>query len=183
MAAVNVIKLTPEMLQRLCYAIMQGATRDLACKYAKVNSETLNGWLNVGKLTLSGVTPKQITANGKTHPELAAERYSPDILSDCQELYLAIIEAEGIAVIKWLEKIEEASEKDWKAAAWKLERLYPEIFGKQLKVKQDITSNGEAISNLVNTALIKVYGNSDDNGAGSIIESSQRLRLPEKSDG
>jgi len=43
----------------------------------------------------------------------------------------AIREAEGAAAFGWLSKIEEAAEDgNWKAAAWKLERRYPQDYGR-----------------------------------------------------
>lgn len=41
-------------------------------------------------------------------------------------------EAEGAAVVGWLAKIEQAaSDGNWQAAAWKLERRYPDMYGRQ----------------------------------------------------
>lgn len=43
----------------------------------------------------------------------------------------AIKEAEGKAVVGWLDKIETAAtEGSWQAAAWKLERRYPREYGR-----------------------------------------------------
>ena len=42
-------------------------------------------------------------------------------------------EAEGAAAVGWLAKIEKAAnEGTWQAAAWKLERRYPEQYGRQV---------------------------------------------------
>lgn len=50
-----------------------------------------------------------------------------------------IKEAEGKAVTGWLAKIEKAaSDGNWQAAAWKLERRYPEEFGRRDKVQIDV---------------------------------------------
>lgn len=43
-----------------------------------------------------------------------------------------IKDAEARAAIRWLAKIEAASEVSWQAAAWKLERLYPDEFGRRI---------------------------------------------------
>ena len=44
----------------------------------------------------------------------------------------SVKEAEGAAAVGWLAKIEKAaSDGNWQAAAWKLERRYPEMYGKQ----------------------------------------------------
>lgn len=43
----------------------------------------------------------------------------------------AVKAAEGKAVVKWLAKIEQAaSDGNWQAAAWKLERRYPGDYGR-----------------------------------------------------
>jgi hypothetical protein len=44
----------------------------------------------------------------------------------------AVKEAEGKATVGWLAKIEKAaSEGNWTAAAWKLERRYPNDYGRR----------------------------------------------------
>lgn len=48
------------------------------------------------------------------------------------ELKEAVEAAEAIAALRWLRKIEDAIEAGtWQAAAWKLERLYPDIYGRR----------------------------------------------------
>lgn len=47
--------------------------------------------------------------------------------------------AEGKAVVGWLERIEQAAKDgNWQAAAWKLERRLPEEFGRRERVQVDI---------------------------------------------
>ncbi len=46
----------------------------------------------------------------------------------------AVKEAEGVAAIKWLAQIDKAaSDGVWQAAAWKLERRYPNQYGKTVQ--------------------------------------------------
>ena len=40
--------------------------------------------------------------------------------------------AEGRASIGWLAKIEKAANEEWQAAAWKLERRYPQDYGRKV---------------------------------------------------
>ncbi len=43
-------------------------------------------------------------------------------------------EAEGVGAIGWLAKIEQAaSDGSWQAAAWKLERRYPSLYGRTVQ--------------------------------------------------
>jgi len=50
---------------------------------------------------------------------------------------LAVKDAEGRAVVGWLVKIEQAaSEGMWQAAAWKLERRYPQHYGRTVQEHQ-----------------------------------------------
>ena len=55
------------------------------------------------------------------------------------ELTEQLKEAEGAAVVQWLAKIEKAAQDgNWQAMAWKLERRYPEAFGRKDKVTIDV---------------------------------------------
>ena len=50
-----------------------------------------------------------------------------------QDFYEAVMKAEGEAAARWNGVIEKAArEGNWTAAAWKLERLYPRLYGKQV---------------------------------------------------
>lgn len=47
---------------------------------------------------------------------------------------MEVEKAEGQAVVGWLAKIEKAaSDGEWTAAAWKLERRYPELYGRRVQ--------------------------------------------------
>lgn len=54
------------------------------------------------------------------------------------EFFQALTRAEGAAVVQWLAQLEKHSHADGKWAAWKLERRYPEVFGKQDKLTIDV---------------------------------------------
>ncbi len=62
------------------------------------------------------------------------------------EFSFAIKEAEGKAAATWLARIEDAAKSQWQAAAWKLERRYPQDYGRtvqdhnvDMKVSGDVT--------------------------------------------
>ena len=70
----------------------------------------------------------------------------------------AIKEAEGKGAVLWLGKIEQAaSDGNWQAAAWKLERRYPAMYGRQ---RLELTgANGGPV-------VVKVEYVDSDPGAG-----------------
>jgi hypothetical protein len=93
-------------------ALAIGATYEIAAMFAGISVSTLDRWR-----------------------KKAAEA-APD--SPLGRLRDRLIRAEGRAAIGWLAKIEKAaSEGDWHAAAWKMERRYPEQYGR--RVQADLT--------------------------------------------
>ena len=104
-------KLTDLVEQRLRYATAKGATRKLACRYAGVSPDALSEWLKLG----------------------AAELEAGDEEGRHARLLRALRQAEGEAGVEWLEKIDAAAlGGDWRAAAWKMERLYPDEYGRKV---------------------------------------------------
>lgn len=99
-------KWTQERGGRVLEAIGVGATYELAAAFAGVSEDTLSRW----RKGRSGAP-----AEFAEHVRLA----------------------EGRASIGWLAKIErEANNGDWRAAAWKLERRYPQDYGKTVQELQ-----------------------------------------------
>jgi transposase len=96
-------KLNPEVRERLLTAIGKGATYELACKYAGITYQTFLNW-----------------------KQNAAEQESGAFF----ELFEDISKAEGEAAFKWLDLLDRHSEADPKWAAWKLERRYPDEYGR-----------------------------------------------------
>lgn len=99
-------KLTPETQKLIVDALSVGATHRLACEYAGIVQETFYTWLEKGR-------------EGK-------EPYA--------EFLEQVSRTQGRAAVGWLAKIEaSANAGDWRAVAWKLERRYPEEFGKSVQ--------------------------------------------------
>jgi transposase len=100
-------------------AISAGATYKLACNYAGICYVTLRNWINKAEKLLS---------------------LDDDALSDKDKIfvdfYFRLKKVEGEAALKWLEKIDNASEIQWQAAAWKLERRFPYDYGKDDRNKE-----------------------------------------------
>jgi len=112
-------KLTPETQQKITEAIELGATYELAANYGGVAYNTFNEWMKAGEDAPTGVK---------------------------REFYEAVKEAEGRAAVKWLAKIEKAaSDGNWQAAAWKLERRYPHEYGRRVTQNEITGAAGGAI--------------------------------------
>lgn len=96
-------KLTVETKERLIEALLVGATKRIACSYAGISTATLDKWLTE-----------------------AVDSDAP-LLNDLYEEYQI---ATGVSAVKWLKKVEDEAEKNWKAATWKLERVFPDEYGR-----------------------------------------------------
>lgn len=66
-------------------------------------------------------------------------------MNDKPEFSDAIKKAEATGALKWLARIEQAaSDGSWQAAAWKLERRFPEEFGR--RIEQSVTVNTREVA-------------------------------------
>ncbi len=130
-------KLTDETVEKLVEMIELGATYAHACNYAGVSYDSFNSWRNQGKNAKNGKYLK----------------------------FLNIIKkAEGNATRKWLKVIEDAAEesRNWVAAAWLLERRYPDDFGKQIRQKVESRNINYDISELTEEQLKRLAETGDD---------------------
>jgi len=97
-----------DYIEKLAHALLVGATYELAALYAGISHDTFLKWRKQAAKAPAG-TP----------------------LADLRE---RLKDAEGRAAIGWLAHIEKAAiDGDWKAAAWKLERRYPENYGRTMQ--------------------------------------------------
>jgi hypothetical protein len=102
-------KLTQDVQDRLVKAIGMGATYELATDFAGIGYSTFFDWMKKGN-------------DDSGAPEDDPHRV----------LYLAVKRAQGEAALRWLTKIEDAANETWQAAAWKLERRYPQEYGRRV---------------------------------------------------
>ncbi len=111
-------KFTPKVRETLAKYIELGATYEDACACAGISSRTFRTWMRLGR------------------QESEAEQEEGDFCS----FFRAIRQAEGRLVFRLLAKIEEAATAGlWRAAAWKLERRFPERYGR-LAQRQHLSS-------------------------------------------
>lgn len=122
-------KLTEKAIEDICTGIRLLATYDLACKYAGVGYSTFRDWMAQAR-------------NGK--PGLP------------QKLAESVAKAEGDAAIKCLLIIQKAAPITWQAAAWLLERRYPEIYA-----RRTAPENAPADADAIARAILKAQQEMD----------------------
>ena len=107
-------KLTSEVQQKICDAIKRGNYYDVACEFAGIGRSTFFRWKNAGEKAKSG-------------------KY--------KDFWDAIKKAESEAEVMYVERIREAAEDgQWTAAAWYLERKYPDRWGRNRENKSPDTT-------------------------------------------
>ena len=102
-------KLTPDVEKRITDAIRVGSTYTLAAQYGGVSYDAFNDWMNRGQQARSG---------------------------KFYQFYHNVKKAEADGAMKWLAVIDKASAEQWQAAAWKLERRYPQDYGRTVHEHQ-----------------------------------------------
>ena len=94
-------KFTEETRKKILWALRLGNYRSAAAQYAGISERTLCDWLYKGAEADSG---------------------------DHADFHNDVLEAEQAAEIRALGVIQQAANRDWKAAAWFLERKFPERY-------------------------------------------------------
>src|SRR5690554_1102925 len=104
-------KLTPEVIKRLTEAIRAGNYYEAACGYAGIGYSTFRAWMVRGEKAKSGKYPEFMEAIQKAEHE-----------------------AEVRMVAMWQKHMPE----NWQAIATFLERRYPDRWGRNMRVNQNI---------------------------------------------
>jgi len=130
-----------DVIERLIDAVSKGASYILACNYAGISPVTFNKWMKKGEEQL--------------------EDYDDGIIEkgdEFLEFYMSIRAAEGEAAKGWLTIIDQAATNgDWKAAAWKLEKRYPKEYGKQQITPPDDDKNDQLTDEERTIRILSLY--------------------------
>ena len=113
-------KLTPKLQEDILKVIRSGNYIETACAYVGINKSTFYDWLKRGareKDRLEKNPRARIRKSEKIYVEF----------SNAVEKALAHAEIRDVAIIG------KAAEENWKAAAWRLERKFPERWGRDRK--------------------------------------------------
>jgi len=109
--------LKPGVREKFLSALAKGASYTIACGYAGIHYQTLRRWMKAAE-AIADLFEEQI----EIHPDREYFLF-----------YCDVKRVESYAALKWLEKIDKASDFHWQAAAWKLERRHPEDYGRYEK--------------------------------------------------
>lgn len=125
-------KLTKEVQAKICNAIRAGNYMETASAYAGISKSTLYEWLRRGERE-----KQRVAENNRARIRKSEQIYVE--FSDSVEKALAESEVRDVALIA------KASETQWQAAAWRLERRFPERWGK----KDNVQLEGNMSVNIV----------------------------------
>jgi len=138
------LKLTPELIKNISSAIIAGNYAKIACELVGIGETTYYKWL-----------------------EMAEEENAPAIYREFRE---SIKRAEATAEITFVTRVRQAADNGtWQAAAWYLERKHGERWGRNDKIRQEISGpNGTPISLTVEEAKAAVLSFLEEGNHGAI---------------
>jgi hypothetical protein len=132
----------------ICDAIRAGVRPEVAAVYAGVGARTFYRWMQAGRAV------------------------------GAESVYVEFVEAVELALAEWEARdvllIGEAAKDDWRAAAWRLERRLPGIYGRRER---------HEIANADNVSFRITAGPSFDPDKLTVEELEQLLALTEKASG
>ena len=111
-------KLTPEIQEEILRVIKSGNYIETACAYVGINKSTFYEWLK------RGAREKDRVAKNPRAKVRKSEKPYVDF-HNAVEKALAQAEIRDVAIIG------KAAEENWQAAAWRLERKFPERWGRK----------------------------------------------------
>lgn len=101
----------PEIMENILKVIRAGNYIKTACEYCGIDETTFYRYWNVGKEEIE---------RGVTEDESVYVKF-----------YKSVKKARAEAEVRNVSTINKASEKNWQASAWWLERSFPERYGRQ----------------------------------------------------
>lgn len=125
-------KLSPEVQERIVMAVRAGATREVAAALVPVNVRTLYRWLSNGHKHENGLQSQLSQAIEKAEAEFEAEAILRVRQSSIGGEIIArktTTRKDGAIVVE-----ETYTRPEWTAAAWLLERKYPDRWGRRERI-------------------------------------------------
>ncbi|MGM9924749.1 MAG: hypothetical protein ACI35R_10930 [Bacillus sp. (in: firmicutes)] len=124
-------KLSPELTGKITDMLRAGNYLETAAAYAGIDQSTLHRWMKRGAREMERVE--------KSDRTLRIKKSEAPYVDFCKAIKKALAEAE----VRDLIIISNAAKNDWKAAAWKLERRFPDKFGRKERINAQLEHSGK----------------------------------------
>jgi transposase len=132
-------KFTPERAARIVEALQIGAYRETAAEYGGISTRCFYDWIDLGTKALEdGEDGERPPLNAEA---LAADPDADPILPPIQtfaQFVQAVKDAEAQTEVRSLSIIQTASTETWQAAAWLLERKFPNRYGRRMQAAVEV---------------------------------------------
>lgn len=152
-------KLTKEVTDRICLAIRAGNYSKVAAAMAGVSETTYYKWLELSE--------------------------KPNAKKEYKEFRESVEQAEAEAEVAAIARIRQAADNgDWKAAGWYLERKHGERWGRNDKIRQEITGSVtqsiDVTFDEMKNAVIDFLSEDDDEpiDSGTVTEETESGEAP-----
>lgn len=152
-------KLTKEVTNRICLAIRAGNYSKVAAAMAGISETTYYKWLEMSD--------------------------KPNAKKEYKEFRESIEQAEAEAEVAAIARIRQAADNgDWKAAGWYLERKHGERWGRNDKIRQEITGfvtqSIDVTFDEMKNAVIDFLSEDDDEpiDSGTVTEETESGETP-----
>lgn len=152
-------KLTKEVTDRICLAIRAGNYSKVAAAMAGISETTYYKWLEMSD--------------------------KPNAKKEYKEFRESIEQAEAEAEVAAIARIRQAADNgDWKAAGWYLERKHGERWGRNDKIRQEITGfvtqSIDVTFDEMKNAVIDFLSEDDDEpiDSGTVTEETESGETP-----
>ncbi|MBF0607433.1 MAG: hypothetical protein SFH39_00965 [Candidatus Magnetobacterium sp. LHC-1] len=117
----GILQLNSEIVDSLANFLRLGADKKTACESCGIHYDTFRRWMQKGEKEKTGIY---------------------------RNLYNVIKKALADNEIRLIAIIQKAAEVDWKAAAWMLERKYPDNWGRHLLFQSEVATGSNITINI-----------------------------------
>lgn len=172
--------LTKDIVDRVSGLIMAGAYIETACAACGLAKKLYYEWLKLGEQRRQLAEQLETEKNSKVINDIK-EKYrmiDPIYEQFSDAIQKAVVQAE----LRDLIRIDEAAVSNWHAAAWKLERKYPDRWGRKYRLDHSGEVDTKQTVNIQETRqqILSIMG--DPQSLALAKELSERMRLNDGKD-
>ena len=129
-------KISEERAGKIIRAVRAGNYIETAAALAGINKSTLYAWMKRGAAEMDRL---------ESDPKAKPKKSELPFLDFSNAINIALAEAEN----RDIEAINAAIHDDWRAAAWRLERKFPDRWGRKDRLQAEVENKGHVGLNLV----------------------------------